>query len=87
MSQCSDSIEDFKRVSLILDDEEVDEFGLTGMNLSGRQSGEMFGTKPCTLTIGCNFKMCSLEPCPIFLSYDGCHGEVVSLIREIDPIE
>lgn len=40
MSQCSDSIEDIKRVSLILDDEEQpEEFGLTGLSVSDKQSG------------------------------------------------
>ncbi|XP_055088094.1 nesprin-2 isoform X2 [Periophthalmus magnuspinnatus] len=40
ISQCSGSIEDFKRVSLILDEEDLpDEFGLVGLNVSGRQSG------------------------------------------------
>ncbi|KAJ0061043.1 hypothetical protein NL108_004759 [Boleophthalmus pectinirostris] len=40
MSQCSGSIENFKRVSLILDDEDTpEEFGLVGLNVSGRQSG------------------------------------------------
>eukprot|EP00064_Thunnus_orientalis_P010013 superscaffoldBa00001318_g10039 len=39
MSQCSDSIEDIKRVSLILDDEEQpEEFGLTGLSVSDKQS-------------------------------------------------
>ena len=41
MSQCSDSIEDIKRVSLILDDEEQpEEFGLTGLSALDKQSGE-----------------------------------------------
>lgn len=41
MSQCSGSIEDIKRVSLILDDEEQpEELGLTGLNVSDKQSGE-----------------------------------------------
>ncbi|KAM3603169.1 uncharacterized protein V6R79_017666 [Siganus canaliculatus] len=40
MSQCSGSIEDLKRVSLILDDEEQpEELGLTGVNASDKQSG------------------------------------------------
>ncbi|XP_028252465.1 nesprin-2a isoform X3 [Parambassis ranga] len=40
MSQCSGSIEDIKRVSLILDDEEQpEEFGLTGLSASDKQSG------------------------------------------------
>ncbi|KAM7395095.1 hypothetical protein PAMA_006717 [Pampus argenteus] len=39
MSQCSSSIEDIKRVSLILDDEEQpEEFGLTGLTASDKQS-------------------------------------------------
>lgn len=41
MSQCSGSIEDIKRVSLILDDEEQpEELGLTGLGASDKQSGE-----------------------------------------------
>lgn len=42
MSQCSGSVEDIKRVSLILDDEERPEelFGLTGLSASDKQSGE-----------------------------------------------
>lgn len=41
MSQCSGSIENIKRVSLILDDEEQpEELGLTGLNASDKQSGE-----------------------------------------------
>ncbi|XP_035989542.1 nesprin-2 [Fundulus heteroclitus] len=42
VSQCSDSIENIKRVSLILDDddeEQPEEFGLTGLNASDKQSG------------------------------------------------
>ncbi|XP_029351666.1 nesprin-2a isoform X2 [Echeneis naucrates] len=40
MSQCSGSIEDIKRVSLILDDEEPPkELGLTGLSASDKQSG------------------------------------------------
>ncbi|KAM4521617.1 nesprin-2a isoform 3-T4 [Odontesthes bonariensis] len=40
MSQCSGSIENLKRVSLILDDEEhPEEFGLTGLTASDKQSG------------------------------------------------
>ncbi|KAG7240906.1 hypothetical protein INR49_026229, partial [Caranx melampygus] len=41
MSQCSGSIKDFKRVSLILDDEEEEpkELGLTGLSASDKQSG------------------------------------------------
>lgn len=40
MSQCSGSVEDFKRVSLILDPEESsEEFGLSRLNASDRQSG------------------------------------------------
>ncbi|XP_044023969.1 nesprin-2 isoform X2 [Siniperca chuatsi] len=40
MSQCSGSIEDIKRVSLILDDEEQPEkLGLTGLTASDKQSG------------------------------------------------
>ncbi|XP_041832728.1 nesprin-2-like [Melanotaenia boesemani] len=40
MSQCSGSIENLKRVSLILDDEEQqEEFGLTGLTASDKQSG------------------------------------------------
>ncbi|KAM7367651.1 hypothetical protein PAMP_013936 [Pampus punctatissimus] len=39
MSQCSSSIEDIKRVSLILNDEEQpEEFGLTGLTASDKQS-------------------------------------------------
>ena len=42
MSQCSGSIENIKRVSLILDDEEhPEEFGLTGLTASDKQSGEI----------------------------------------------
>lgn len=43
MSQCSGSIEDIKRVSLILDDDEEqpEEFGLTGLNASDKQSGKI----------------------------------------------
>ena len=44
MSQCSGSIEDIKRVSLILDDEErPEELGLTGLTASDKQSGETLG--------------------------------------------
>ncbi|XP_062267756.1 nesprin-1 isoform X1 [Platichthys flesus] len=40
MSQCSGSIEDIKRVSLLLDDEEQpEELGLTGLTASDQQSG------------------------------------------------
>ncbi|KAM9339272.1 nesprin-2a [Symphorus nematophorus] len=40
MSQCSGSIEDIKRVSLILDDEDPqEELGLTGLTASDKQSG------------------------------------------------
>ncbi|XP_070706002.1 nesprin-2a [Pempheris klunzingeri] len=40
MSQCSGSIENIKRVSLILDDEEQpEELGLTGLTASDKQSG------------------------------------------------
>ncbi|XP_041660769.1 nesprin-2 [Cheilinus undulatus] len=40
MSECSGSIENIKRVSLILDDEEQpEELGLTGLNSSDKQSG------------------------------------------------
>ncbi|XP_061610592.1 nesprin-1 isoform X5 [Phyllopteryx taeniolatus] len=39
MSQCSDNIEDIKRVSLILDDEEQPEIGLTNLAASDKQSG------------------------------------------------
>ncbi|XP_078030046.1 nesprin-2a isoform X4 [Epinephelus lanceolatus] len=40
MSQCSSSIKDIKRVSLILDDEEQpEELGLTGLTASDQQSG------------------------------------------------
>ncbi|KAL7388816.1 hypothetical protein ABVT39_021245 [Epinephelus coioides] len=40
MSQCSGSIKDIKRVSLILDDEEQpEELGLTGLTASDQQSG------------------------------------------------
>ncbi|XP_035534355.1 nesprin-2 isoform X4 [Morone saxatilis] len=40
MSQCSGSIKDIKRVSLILDDEEQpEELGLTGLTASDKQSG------------------------------------------------
>ncbi|XP_069017780.1 nesprin-2a isoform X4 [Embiotoca jacksoni] len=40
MSQCSGSIENLKRVSMILDDEEQpEEFGLTGLTTSDKQSG------------------------------------------------
>ncbi|TKS76359.1 Nesprin-2 KASH domain-containing protein 2 [Collichthys lucidus] len=40
MSQCSGSIEDIKRVSLMLDDEEQpEELGLTGLTASDKQSG------------------------------------------------
>ncbi|XP_034436669.1 nesprin-1-like [Hippoglossus hippoglossus] len=40
MSQCSGSIEDIKRVSLLLDDEEQpEELGLTGLTASDKQSG------------------------------------------------
>ncbi|XP_076613023.1 nesprin-2a [Chaetodon auriga] len=40
MSQCSGSIEDIKRVSLILDDDEQpEELGLTGLAASDKQSG------------------------------------------------
>ncbi|XP_054474146.1 nesprin-2-like [Anoplopoma fimbria] len=40
MSECSGSIEDIKRVSLILDDEEQpEELGLTGLTASDKQSG------------------------------------------------
>ncbi|XP_037606336.1 nesprin-2-like isoform X2 [Sebastes umbrosus] len=40
MSQCSGSIENLKRVSLILDDEEQpEELGLTGLTASDKQSG------------------------------------------------
>lgn len=41
MSQCSGSIENIKRVSLILEDEEQPlERGLTGLTASDKQSGE-----------------------------------------------
>lgn len=41
MSQCSGSIENIKRVSLILDDEEQpEELGLTGLTASDKQSGK-----------------------------------------------
>ncbi len=41
MSQCSGSIEDIRRVSLMLDDEEQpEELGLTGLTASDKQSGE-----------------------------------------------
>ncbi|XP_071395747.1 LOW QUALITY PROTEIN: nesprin-2-like [Centroberyx affinis] len=40
MSQCSGSIEDIKRVSLLLDDEEQqEELGLTGLTATDKQSG------------------------------------------------
>ncbi|XP_029965420.1 nesprin-2-like isoform X2 [Salarias fasciatus] len=40
MSQCSGSIENIKRLSLMLDDEEPpEEFGLTGLTASDKQSG------------------------------------------------
>ncbi|MEQ2210165.1 hypothetical protein XENOCAPTIV_009194, partial [Xenoophorus captivus] len=41
MSQCSGSIENIKRVSLILDgdEEQPEDFGLTGLNASDKQSG------------------------------------------------
>ncbi|MEQ2229235.1 hypothetical protein ILYODFUR_016883 [Ilyodon furcidens] len=41
MSKCSGSIENIKRVSLILDgdEEQPEEFGLTGLNASDKQSG------------------------------------------------
>ncbi|KAM9354719.1 nesprin-2a isoform 2-T2 [Pholidichthys leucotaenia] len=40
MSQCSGNIENIKRVSLMLDDEEQpEEFGLTGLTASDKQSG------------------------------------------------
>lgn len=40
-SQCSGSIQNLKRVSLILDDEEqLEEFGLTGLAPSDQQSGK-----------------------------------------------
>lgn len=40
MSDCSGSIEDIKRVSLILDDEEQPEdLGLTGLCAADKQSG------------------------------------------------
>lgn len=44
MSQCSGSIENLKRVSLILEDEEQPlELGLTGLTAADKQSGEADG--------------------------------------------
>lgn len=41
MSQCSGSVENLKRVSLILDDEDQpEELGLTGLTATDKQSGE-----------------------------------------------
>ncbi|KAK7906753.1 hypothetical protein WMY93_015365 [Mugilogobius chulae] len=48
MSQCGGSVEDFRRVSLILDDDDSpDEFGLVGLNVSGdKQSQADLRTDP-----------------------------------------
>lgn len=51
MSECSGSIEDIKRVSLILDDEEQPgDLGLTGLTASDKQSGER-RSRPNTIFI------------------------------------
>ncbi|XP_054871829.1 nesprin-2 isoform X5 [Amphiprion ocellaris] len=63
MSQCSGSIENIKRVSLILDDEEQpEEFGLTGLTVSDKQSGVIERWELLQAQSRCNQQVGSQEP-------------------------
>ncbi|KAM4713181.1 nesprin-2a [Anableps anableps] len=86
MSQCSGSIENIKRVSLILDDdvEQPDEFGLTGLNASDKQSGVIERWELLRAQSRCSQQSGIQDPQQITFDLDDITSWLESIIPELD---
>ncbi|XP_043962311.1 nesprin-2 isoform X2 [Gambusia affinis] len=87
MSQCSGSIENIKRVSLILDDEEQpEEFGLTGLNASDKQSGVIERWELLRAQSRCSQQSGSLDPQQITFDLDDITSWLETVIPELERL-
>ncbi|XP_054910388.1 nesprin-2-like [Poeciliopsis prolifica] len=87
MSQCSGSIENIKRVSLILDDEEQpEEFGLTGLNASDSQSGVIERWELLRAQSRCSQQSGTLDPQQMTFDLDDVTSWLESMIPELERL-
>ncbi|XP_015245715.1 PREDICTED: LOW QUALITY PROTEIN: nesprin-2-like [Cyprinodon variegatus] len=89
MSQCSGSIENIKRVSLILDDddeEQPDEFGLTGLNASDNQSGVIERWELLRAQSRCSQQSDTQDPQQITVDLDRMTSWLENVIPELDRL-
>ncbi|XP_027896962.1 nesprin-2a isoform X6 [Xiphophorus couchianus] len=87
MSQCSGSIENIKRVSLILDDEEQpEEFGLTGLNASDKQSGVIERWELLRAQSRCSQQSGTLDPQLMTFDLDDVTSWLETVIPELERL-
>ncbi|XP_008295519.1 nesprin-2-like [Stegastes partitus] len=88
MSQCSGSIENIKRVSLILDDEEQpEEFGLTGLTASDKQSGVIERWELLQAQSRCNQQVGPQQPQPPTSDLDDITSWLENVIPELKRLQ
>ncbi|XP_014877636.1 nesprin-2 [Poecilia latipinna] len=88
MSQCSGSIENIKRVSLILDDddEQPEEFGLTGLNASDKQSGVIERWELLRAQSRCSQQSGTLDPQQMTFDLDDLTSWLETVIPELERL-
>ncbi|XP_014859415.1 PREDICTED: nesprin-2-like isoform X6 [Poecilia mexicana] len=88
MSQCSGSIENIKRVSLILDDDEEqpEEFGLTGLNASDKQSGVIERWELLRAQSRCSQQSGTLDPQQMTFDLDDLTSWLETVIPELERL-
>ncbi|XP_071323734.1 nesprin-2a isoform X2 [Trachinotus anak] len=88
MSQCSGSIKDIKRVSLILEDEEqVKELGLTGLSASDKQSGVIERWELLQAQSRSNQQAGPQEPQQLASDLDDITSWLENVIPEVDRLQ
>uniref|UniRef100_A0AAZ1XTJ4 KASH domain-containing protein n=1 Tax=Oreochromis aureus TaxID=47969 RepID=A0AAZ1XTJ4_OREAU len=88
MSECSRSIESINRVSLILDDvEQPEEFGLTGLSASDKQSGVIERWELLKARSRCSEHDGSEEPQQLRCDLDNITSWLENVIPELDRLQ
>uniref|UniRef100_UPI0037E98A37 nesprin-2a n=1 Tax=Semicossyphus pulcher TaxID=241346 RepID=UPI0037E98A37 len=88
MSQCSGSIEDIKRLSLMLDDEEQpDERGLTGLTASDKQSGVIERWELLKAQSRTDLHADSREPQPLTSDLDDITSWLESVMPHLEHLQ
>ncbi|XP_063350729.1 nesprin-2 [Pelmatolapia mariae] len=88
MSECSRSIESISRVSLILDDvEQPEEFGLTGLSASDKQSGVIERWELLKARSRCSERDGSEEPQQLRCDLDNITSWLKNVIPELDRLQ